>query len=938
MHTGDVTFLFTDIEGSTRRWEHDAAAMQAAVRRHDEVLRVAIEEHEGYIFKTIGDAFCAAFGSAQSAVAAAVHAQRTLAAEDFSAVADLRVRMALYSGRCDERDGDYFGPAVNRVARLLAVGHGGQVLASQSVRDEADDAMPPGVSWIDLGRHLLKDVARPESVYQLRIPNLQSDFAPLRSVDALRDNLPKHLSSFVGRDDEVAAIRALVQSHRLVTVVGTGGIGKTRCALAAGASLLDAYDGGVWFVELASLSEAGLVAGAIASALAVDASLGTPLDAVIRHLKGRKTLIILDNCEHMLEEAARCVEAILHACADVSVIATSRERLGAQDETVYRLPPLGVPPKKAGVTADEIRGFPAIALFERRAESGGRFRLDDANATTVAEICRQLDGIALAIELAAARVRTLPLAAVAQKLDERFSLLKERRPTALPRHQTLRAVIDWSYDLLSAQEQRVFERLSYFAGSPTLEVVSSVCSDSPLDGHTEDAIAEDDVLDYVSSLVDKSLVELESRDDDVRYGLLDSTRRYGREKLAERGDVPRTAARHATSLLDLAEHFESIHPETPDRELHAGMAPELDDWRLALQWSLAEGNDPSSGKRLAGALRFAWTNAAEEGLRWVRLALERTDDGDPINVVARLHLTEAYLAESNARAQETYDAATRARERFCAIGDRYGVAWADDLIGLGLVRMGRFDDAAAALRRSLETARSIGADKLTGYALQDLAFARQLDGNLAAARELHAESVRVFERTGDERAAAVAVQYLSDLEFRAGNVELALRLATEARDANRRVGRWRAAAEDGCNITALLIALDRYDEAAEKARESLTITRNLTEPYLTALALQHLVAIAALRCVDGPIPRDDAEIAAQILGYVDIALKEYRSPGSLDVLERDRAEAALRTALGREALVTSMRGGALWDERRALAEGSRLASRIRPVRLSERSP
>ncbi|HVA33742.1 MAG TPA: adenylate/guanylate cyclase domain-containing protein, partial [Candidatus Baltobacteraceae bacterium] len=387
--TGTVTFLFSDIEGSTVRWDAHREAMQDAVRRHDELMRAAIERNRGFVFKTIGDAFCAAFSSASDGAAAALAAQRALAAEDFSAVQGVRVRMALHTGTAQERDNDYFGPTVNRVARLLAIGHGNQVLLSGICADAVREHLEDGASLRDMGRHRLKDLAEPESVHQLLAPDLPHDFPALRSLDNLRHNVPQQLTSFVGRTAELDELKALLRVHRLVTVVGTGGVGKTRLALHVGADLVDAMEDGVWFAQFAPISDASLVIGEIASVLGLQESLNRPmLETLLTYLKHKRALLILDNCEHLIAEIAKTADTILRNCPDVTILATSREPLHVPGEQAYYLPAFPIPQ--------------AVALFAQRAtEANERFALTADNEPIVAEVCRQLDGIALAIELAA---------------------------------------------------------------------------------------------------------------------------------------------------------------------------------------------------------------------------------------------------------------------------------------------------------------------------------------------------------------------------------------------------------------------------------------------------------------------------------------------------------------------------------------------------------
>ncbi|HKU66877.1 MAG TPA: adenylate/guanylate cyclase domain-containing protein, partial [Candidatus Baltobacteraceae bacterium] len=407
--TGTVTFLFSDIEGSTTRWDADRDAMTVAVARHDAVMRAALEAHGGYVFKTMGDAFCAAFAMAGEAAIAALDAQRALAAEDFSAVGGVRVRMAVHTGTADERDGDYFGPTVNRVARLLAVGHGGQVLVSGAAAELLRGGASGQSSLRDLGEHRLKDLAQPEHIYQLVASDVPQEFPALRSLDVLPNNLPPQLTSFVGREHVVAEIKGLIESHRLVTLVGSGGAGKTRCAIQVGAELLDGSGDGVWLVELAPAADQHFVVNAIAQALNVQEQPNRPLlDTLVAYLKRKRLLLVLDNCEHVIDEVRRVVASMLQNSLEVRILATSREPLNISGEATYRMPSLAVPDTAELLRAEEASRFGAVQLFvERALLSNNRFGLTEENAPHVAEICRRLDGIPLAIELAAARVKVL---------------------------------------------------------------------------------------------------------------------------------------------------------------------------------------------------------------------------------------------------------------------------------------------------------------------------------------------------------------------------------------------------------------------------------------------------------------------------------------------------------------------------------------------------
>jgi predicted ATPase/class 3 adenylate cyclase len=909
--TGTVTFLFSDIEGSTSRWDADPEAMAEALARHDAVMRAVLEAHGAYIFKTIGDAFCAAFARPQEAIASALDVQRRLAAEDFSAVGGVRVRMALHLGTADERDGDYFGPAVNRVARLLAIGHGGQVLISGTAADLLQGEMPVGTSVRDLGEHRLKDLTRAEHVYQLITPDLPHMFPPLRSLDELPNNLPPQLTSFVGRDEVVSDIKALIGQHRLVMLTGAGGVGKTRCAIQVGADLLDGWGDGVWLAELALVSDPALVPNVIAEALNAQEQRGRPiLDTLLAYLKRKHVLLILDNCEHVIGEARHVVAAILRDCAQVHILATSREPLNLQGEETYRMPSLAVPSANETRLAEGVSQYGAVQLFlDRAVSSDKRFALTEANAPYVAEICERLDGIPLAIELAAARVKILAPQQLARKLDERFRLLIGGDPSALPRQQTMRALIDWSYDLLSSDERALLRQLSIFAGGFTLETAAAVCGDG---------VDEIVVLDLLSALVDKSLVQTEPAPCGTRYRLPESTQQYAREKLRDAGEEQAAAHAHAGAFLALAERLDQSWETTPDRTWIADAEPDLDNFRSALTWTLRARGDVLLGQRLLGALRWVWGYFNMiEGERWVQVAQEFVHTDTPTPVIAALDLAQAqFTAWASFQQKASLSAAERALIYYCEFGDPQHVAAAKWRMGSALAGVGKIAEGQALLREALAEFRSLAARKSAVVVLRTLAV---YAGDIARCRQLFREALTEAAAIGAELQAAVIGRNLAESEFMAGQAETALQLAREALQ-----GRSFRVLNTGSlqnNMAAYLVALRRCDEARAMARDALAITRDAQNAVLIAFSLQHLAAIAALRESDEPHAIEDRRRAARLLGYVDACIKTLQASREYtEQSEYDTVILALRDALGEEALLRLIAEGGAWSEEQAVTE------------------
>lgn len=526
--TGTVTFLFTDLEGSTRLWEEHPAPMGDALARHDEILRDAVAHHHGAIVKTTGDGVHAAFTSARAGIDAALEAQLRLQATEWATPEPLLVRMGLNSGEAELRDGDYFGQSVNRAARIMAAAHGGQVAISQTTAQLLEDSLPPGVTLVDLGEHRLRDLARTERVFQVQHPDLPAEFPPLRTLDAYPTNLPAQRTSFVGREDDVDAVAAELREHRVLTITGVGGVGKSRLAVQVAATILPRFPDGAWLCELGSITDERLVADTLADAVGVPSGSGPARDALPWFLRNRRALLVIDNCEHLLGPVIEVVDDLLARCPQVVVLATSREPLGVEGEQTYALNTL-LPP--AGADARAVRSSSAGRLFVERAQAARHdFVLDDDNATAVAEICARLDGIPLAIELAAARVRSLTPAQILDRLDERFRLLTGGTK-ARGRHQTLRGALAWSADLLAADERAAFARLSVFV--------------APFDIVAAEAVIDAQAWEYLDHLVDKSLLLAEEVRGEMRYRMLETVREFAAELLVEQGDVADARTAHA---------------------------------------------------------------------------------------------------------------------------------------------------------------------------------------------------------------------------------------------------------------------------------------------------------------------------------------------------------------------------------------------------------
>ena len=535
---GVVTFLFTDIEGSSQLWERNPERMPAALAAHDALTRATVEGNRGRVVKMMGDGVHAVFDDPRDAVSAAVDLQLALADSTATNGIAFSVRCGLHAGVEEHRDNDFFGRSVNRAARIMGVAHGSQILLSETVALLIGGRLPARVTLRDLGMVRLRDLANPERVYQVLHPPLRADFPPLRTLEATPNNLPQQLTSFVGRERELAEVAGLLAKNRLVLLHGAGGIGKTRLSLQVAAEVMDDFPDGVWLVELAALADPRLVPQAMASVLGVKEEAGRPVaEALFKYVGGRRLLVILDNCEHLVQACAELATQLLQCGSQVKVLASSREPLRIAGETTYAVPALACPGLSRMITPTALAEYEAVRLFiDRAAAAQSTFRVTEHNATALAGICHHLDGIPLAIELAAARTRALSLENIADRLDDRFRLLKGGDKTSLPRQQTLRALIDWSYDLLSDAEKKLLRRLAVFSGGFTLEAAEAV-------GRSPDSDPDQGIIvDVLTQLVEKSLVGLDPGSG--RYHLLETVRQYAQDRLAESGEADAIRSRH----------------------------------------------------------------------------------------------------------------------------------------------------------------------------------------------------------------------------------------------------------------------------------------------------------------------------------------------------------------------------------------------------------
>src|SRR5215211_2271922 len=891
--TGTVTFLFTDIEGSTRLWERDASAMRFALSRHDGILRSAVEDRGGFVFKTLGDAFCCAFSSAPEALGAAISAQRALHYEGRGEGSVIRVRMALHTGAVEEQGGDYFGPALNRVARLLSAGHGGQTLLSLATQELVRDALPLDARLEDLGERRLKDLYRPERVFQITVPDLPSEFPPLRTLESLRNNLSLQPTPLVGREREVGEVcwRLGQEEVRLLTLTGPGGTGKTRLALQAAADVLEEFEDGVFFVSLAAVTDPDLFYTEVAGALGLRESGDVTREELLKeYVGGRELLLLLDNFEQVLE-AAPLVGELLSAAPRLKVLATSRIPLGIYGEHEYAVTPLSVPDPKHLPDLGALSQYEAVRLFIDRASAAkASFEITSDNAPAVAEICARLDGLPLAIELAAARIKLLPPKVLLARLSNRLKLLTGGAKDLPARQRTLRGAIEWSHDLLEEGEKTLFARLAVFSGGRTLEAIEAICDaegDLPVDA-----------LDGVSSLLDKSLlVREETSEEESRFVMLETIHEYAREKLHESGETEEVSGLHAAYFLTLAEEAEA-ELEGPDQVAWMGrLEADLDNFRAALSW-LLEAGEAELALRIGDVLWRFWRNRGHlsEGRRWLSAGLA-AGDAAPAGVRARamLGLGDLDVMQGDyPQGEENLEASLAlCREA----GDRRAEAQALHLLGFIASERNDLERAEKLLEESLALGRKAGTPVEISNALNALAVLATFRNDHARATVLYEEGLGMARAAGDVRGMAVYTNNLGIRALARNDFERAEALLREVREMFLKLGDWLGVSVADINLGNLALAQNDFDLAEKRCLRVILDLQERAEVYCIDGALDVLASVGASR---GEIRRA-ARIWGGVEGYRDARDIPW-APDEREMIE-PRIEAA-RTRLD----------GAAWEE------------------------
>jgi|SRR5579859_293272 len=895
--TGTVTFLFTDIEGSTRLLQQLGNDYGGVLADEQRILREACETHGGSVVDTPGDSFFVAFPRAVEAIEAVVQAQRALAAHAWTGGVQVRVRMGMHTGDAQIQSWNYVGLDVHRAARIASAAHGGQVLLSSTTYDLAASEMPAGVTVRDLGEHRLKDLRRAKHLYQLVIPGLPADFPALMSLEASPNNLPLQLTTFIGRSQEISEVKQLLSNGRLLTLTGPGGSGKTRLAIQAAAEMVEDFRAGVFFVALAPIADPKLVAGTIAQALDLSETAGRSIvDSLKDYLRSRASLLLLDNFEQVMP-AAPLVTELLRAGSQLKILVTSREGLHVSGEREYPVPPLPLPSLTQPPSLESVAQNAAVELFVQRAQAAKpSFKMTEETAPAVAEICWRLDGLPLAIELAAARIKLLPPRAMLARLEDRLEFLTGGGRDAPPRQQTLRNAIAWSYDLLGEAEQKLFQRLCVFVGGCTVETVEMVVGDDP---------GPVSLLDQLGSLLDKSwLRQVEDINGEPRFVMLETLRAYGLQELKTSGEQDVMQQRQARFFLALAEQAEASLEGAEQVAWMDRLEQEHDNLRAALEWSLtAPGAEPLCW-RLAGTLGLFWEvhGHFSEGRERLAAVLAMPAAQAPAPARAKLLARAAELAYRQSDYPATTALAGESLALCRALGDQPGVASALLKLANAATEAGDYATTASLLEEALAIWRALADKHGTARALISLGWAALRCGDYRLAQARLEEALVLSRELGDTRSIGFELSGLGEVAMRQGDDAQATRLVEESLALRRQLSnKWGVGVSLGTLGWIAMRAAD-WPRAVARLGESLDVRREIGDMGGSAWCLERLAEIA--------LAQGQPQKAGRLLGAAAALRSSIGSVMDLvDQPEYEHRLAALRADLGAERFAEAWEAG-----------------------------
>lgn len=899
--SGKVTFLFTDIEGSTKLAQKDSNAYLSSLEKHHEILYDVIDSNNGFVFKIVGDSFCCAFSKPEDAVNAAIKTQIRLGTADWGS-SEIKVRMGIHSGDAEFVNQDYSGyVTLSRSQRIMSVAHGGQILLTQEVYDAVKDNLESNISFKDFGERKMKDILLPEHVYQLVAENIPSEFPPLKSQDARQNNLPSSLTEFIGRRKEINEIKKLFPKIRLLSLIGAGGTGKTRLAIQLVTELIDEFDNGVWIIEFSPVTDPELVVKEISSVLNLKEDPGTDLmESLKEFLKDKKILLLFDNSEHLLNKCAQIAENLLSYCPGLKIISTSREPFNSKGETLYRIPPLSIPDKIKNESFEILAEYESVKFFLERANSiNPNFILTEENIYTVAEICKKLDGIPLAIELAAKRVNVLSAEKILERLNDRFRLLTGGSATALPRQKTLKALIDWSYDLLSPAEQLLLQRLAIFMGGWTLEAAEEICSDDSIDQY--------EILDLMTGLHDKSLITYKDNEKNGRYGILESIKYYALEKIK---DSTSDFQKHLDYFLNLSSYPKQKLKKLGLMQWLELVEPELDNIRSNIQWA-TENNPVESVRLVINAFDF-WLNKGylQEGYETSFKVSEMVHPEDN-KLKADLYYRIARFCYELGKIDELAKYSEEALNLYREINDKEGIVRTLNTLGLKyyteldynnasklneealsiskeinskddianslynlsfpVVNLGDYERSIELKEEALKISREIKNDHFTARALLSLSVTYSRNtGEIRKAELYSEESLKISRRLNDNYLISVNLVHLADLKlyYENKNFEEAEYILLEAFKISNDCGYSMNFFPIWVHLGGLYIETEKYDEAVNIYKKYILEREKPGGEFFMPDVISGFAKLY--------YKKNDFEKAARILGFIDYFSKQSK--------------------------------------------------------------